>query len=159
MRLSSLTVPMRWIAIAWIALTAFFPLPALSQEPAAPAASDAPAPEAPRPTERPFLWRIDGETPSYLYGTIHLPDDRVLALPDVVREAIESSDGLYTEIPMELSEQLKAASKIMLPGMTTLSDKLPEDLHDRLATHLESKGLQVMMFSKFFIRMEVAEKS
>jgi len=37
-----------------------------------------------QPTQNPLLWRIEGTVPSYLYGTIHIPDQRVLAVPDVV---------------------------------------------------------------------------
>ena len=29
-------------------------------------------------TDNPFLWVISKTPPSFLYGTIHLPDDRVL---------------------------------------------------------------------------------
>src|SRR5262245_19889095 len=36
-----------------------------------------------RATDKPFLWRIDGPVPSYLYGTVHVPDPRVLELPEV----------------------------------------------------------------------------
>ncbi len=38
-----------------------------------------------KPTEKPFLWKIEGEVDSYLYGTIHVPDKRVTTLPKVVR--------------------------------------------------------------------------
>ena len=42
----------------------------------------------------PFLWRVEGENPSYLFGSIHVPDDRVLKLPDIVMNAIEDLQGL-----------------------------------------------------------------
>jgi uncharacterized protein YbaP (TraB family) len=114
-----------------------------------PAPTAVEAPQSPAPTPHPLLWRIEGNPPSWLYGTIHLPDERVLELPPVVRDAIESSDGLFTEIPMDLSTQLRAAASAMLPGLTTLEDELPEELYDRLDSFLESKGFEPLVFKKF----------
>ena len=54
-----------------------------------------------RPTEKPFLWRVDGPAPSYLYGTVHVPDQRVLELPQVVRRALEAADVFNAEIPLD----------------------------------------------------------
>ena len=70
------------------------PLALLVAAYAAPAAQETPAP-APQasappaaPKGSPFLWRIEGHgAAAYLYGTIHLPDDRVLSLPDTVERA------------------------------------------------------------------------
>ena len=54
----------------------------------APVATPQVAAKAATAIERPLLWRIELPTPSYLYGTIHLPDDRVTSLPPVVTEAM-----------------------------------------------------------------------
>ena len=40
-------------------------------------------------SKRPFLWGIEGDKPSYIFGTIHLGDERILTLPDVVIERIQ----------------------------------------------------------------------
>ena len=51
-----------------------------------------------------LLWRISGnglEKPSYLYGTIHLTDDRVFNLGDSLFKAIETSDGFAMEVRPE----------------------------------------------------------
>src|SRR5437773_1181942 len=61
------------------------------------------------PTTKPFLWRIEGPVPSYLYGTIHLPDSRVLDMPEVVRQAIAASDGIFTELPIDATLKVAAA--------------------------------------------------
>src|SRR6516164_7635048 len=63
-----------------------------------------------QPTQNPLLWRIEGSVPSYLFGTIHIPDQRVLALPDVVKKAIDVSDAIYTEIPFDAGS-IKSASE------------------------------------------------
>ena len=44
-------------------------------------------PPAGRSVKAPFLWRIEGPVPSYLYGTIHVPDAQVTNLPPAVEQA------------------------------------------------------------------------
>src|ERR1051325_3410775 len=66
-----------------------------------------------RATEKPFLWRIEGPVPSYLYGTVHVPDPRVLELPEVVRRALNASDVFNAEIPLDAATQGALLSKIM----------------------------------------------
>jgi len=105
-----------------------------------------------RPTERPFLWRLEAPgaaKPSYLYGTIHVPDDQVLALPSAVRQALVASDALYTEVPMDPAMQLRMAPMIMLPEGKTLKDVLPVELYSRLDKLFTQKGLPFAPLSKF----------
>ena len=63
----------------------------------------------------PFLWRVEGPTPLYLFGTIHVPDDRVLTLPPSVVKAFTDSSAVYTEIPMDTATQMGVMGKVMLP--------------------------------------------
>ena len=58
----------------------------------------------------PFLWMIDLDPPSFLLGTIHLPDERVLDLPPVVREAFDASEVVYTEITLDTATQQSSVS-------------------------------------------------
>lgn len=54
-----------------------------------------------QPLPRTLLWRIsgkDGHQPSYLYGTMHLTDERLFNLGDSLYEAIRRSDGLAIEL-------------------------------------------------------------
>ncbi len=108
--------------------------------------------EDPKPTEHPFLWMLesdDAKVPSFLYGTIHVPDPRVLALPEIVTSAIDSCDALYTELPMEMGAQMSGMSRMMLPGMKTLRDVLPEELYGRLDAYLRARGMSLAPFGKF----------
>ena len=71
-----------------------------------------------------LLWRIDGnglQKPSYLYGTMHLTDDRVFNLGDSLYKAIENSEGFAIEVNPEemtgylideISQQIKNAALI-----------------------------------------------
>lgn len=104
--------------------------------------------QTPQPTDRPLLWVIEGKAPVYLFGTIHIPDDRVLALPDVVETAIDESDAFYAELPMDLPSMMGAASKMMLPAQTSLKDKLPPDLYARLSKLVSKHGLPMVQFDR-----------
>ena len=101
------------------------------------------------PTEKPLLWMIEGQKPSFLYGTIHLPDERVLAIPQLVLNAADSAEALYVEVaPDELAS---AAAQLILPDGKTLQEVLPEDLYKRASGYVQSKGLPFMAFQNFKI--------
>ena len=85
-----------------------------------------------RPTEKPFLWRIDGPVPSYLYGTIHVPDPRVLELPEVVQRALDASDVFFAEIPLDAGTQASLLAKVMLPPGQDLRKIAGEDVFARV---------------------------
>src|SRR5262249_18890414 len=90
-----------------------------------------------RPTDKPFLWRIDGTPPSYLFGTVHVPDARVLELPDVVRRAFDASDVFNAEIPLDDATQASMMGKIMLPPGQDLRKLIGEDVFARLVRVVE----------------------
>jgi uncharacterized protein YbaP (TraB family) len=108
-----------------------------------------PADGTPAPKERPFLWVIEREVPSYFYGTIHLPDPRVTVLPPVVEEAISASDEFYTEIPMDIFTMGRAAFAMIAPADQRLSAMLPEDLYQRTAKILEEYDQSIRTYESF----------
>jgi uncharacterized protein YbaP (TraB family) len=121
-----------------------------------PADSD---PSGPRPTEgspdargaragawSPLLWRIDGDKPSFLLGTIHVPDDRLEPLAPSVERALAAADAVLTEIPMDPATQLRMTPMLMLPKGRTLATVLPKDVHERVERLFESKGLPLAPF-------------
>src|SRR3989442_3498488 len=69
-----------------------------------------------RATDKPFLWRIEGPVPSYLYGTVHVPDPRVLELPEDVRRALQAFDVFIAAIPLDAATQARMMSHIQLPA-------------------------------------------
>lgn len=102
----------------------------------------------PEPTVSPLLWRIDGTRPSFLYGTVHVSDRRVLALPKAVLAAIESSRTVYTEAPVDKETRRSHVRDLMLPDGETLRSVLPEDLRDRLERYVQSRGLSLQRFDQ-----------
>jgi len=76
---------------------------------------------SPDDTQRsPFLWKIEGNgPPTYLYGTIHVPDPRVTELPSAVKAAFGASQAVFTEIRMDSADRASGY-------FTTRSDRDPE---------------------------------
>lgn len=99
-------------------------------------------------TKRPFLWRIETEPPSFVFGTIHLADPRVTTLPEAVTRALESSDVLLTEIELGPATQAEAQAAMLLPEGTSLKDVLPAELHTRLGKYLQARGMPIAAFAR-----------
>src|SRR5262249_19244 len=82
----------------------------------------------------------EGPVPSYLYGTVHVPDQRVLELPDVVRRAFNASDVFNAEIPLDAATQLSMMGKIMLPPGQDLKSIIGDAIFARIIRAV-SKGV------------------
>jgi uncharacterized protein len=122
--------PVRLIVVASLCAAGLTPpgsaSMALAQTGAAAARAHGPAPGAP------LLWRIEGPAPVYLFGTIHVPDERVLALAPAVEQALAAAESLYTEIPMDAATQVGVMGKVLLPANQQLADVIGAPLADRL---------------------------
>jgi uncharacterized protein YbaP (TraB family) len=97
----------------------------------------------------PFLWRVekgDREKPSYLFGTIHIANPRVLDKAEQVDWAIRDSDGVFTELSMDLASQAEGANMMMLPPDKNLNDVLPKALSQRLNKYLKKKRESLPIF-------------
>ncbi len=108
------------------------------------------------PTKHPFLWRIEGKgtqtlnVKSWLYGTMHLGDERLVTLPDSVEDARESVDALYCELDMDKmqKQQTKMLLKMLLPRGQTLKDRLSPELYDRLSDYVAERGSDIRGFRR-----------
>lgn len=78
-----------------------------------------------------LLWKIEksGVPPSYLFGTIHMADTRVTALPEKVRAALSASKTIAVEIA-DMSDQGMMAAMTKTPELLAYSDgtTLPSQL-------------------------------
>lgn len=72
---------------------------------------------------RHIFWRIEGPKgpPSYLFGTIHLSDDRINALPVAVQLALGSASKVVLEVA-DLSPKALAAAFAKLHGILVFAD-------------------------------------
>lgn len=121
-------------------------LPAQVPTPAAPTPKA--AAEAQAAVERPLLWRIELPTPSYLFGTIHLPDERVTELTPVVAETMERCDALYTELPMDMALLLKQAGRMQLAEGESLKGLLGDELYGEVAAFAQQKGVSMALLDR-----------
>lgn len=99
------------------------------------------------PTQRPLLWVIAGPRPSYIYGTIHLPDARVTALPGVVQTALRDSDAFFAELELTGDVNKRVDQQSKLPPGSQLQDVLPPELYDRAASYFRSRGIDLGRFA------------
>lgn len=88
--------------------------------------------------QKPFLWVIEGQTPSYLFGTIHLPDKRITTLHKSAEKAFNESNIVITEIAMDDKSLLDQVNAFILSDGTLLTDYVPPDLIDRVEKLLKS---------------------
>lgn len=99
------------------------------------------------PPKEGLLWKIDkDELPSsYLFGTIHSEDKRVLDLPDVVQETFAQSTRLVLEMNMDDIDMLAVVEKLFLPDDENLAVMLGKEDFQRLFMALSRHGVMVNM--------------
>jgi uncharacterized protein YbaP (TraB family) len=114
------------------------------------AAPDADADEASHP--KALLYEIRSETspePSYLFGTIHSEDPRVMDLADPVLDAFRESTGFALEVVPDAEAIIRAMVSMTFKDGRTLSDALPPELYPRAAEALEGLGMPPAAYNDF----------
>lgn len=101
-----------------------------------------------------MLWRVTraGTQPSYLFGTIHLSDDRVLNLSPTVREAIAGSRVVALEIADVSAEAVGATLAKLRPRLVfedgrKLTDMLAPDEVEVARNGLARSGFPAETFA------------
>jgi uncharacterized protein YbaP (TraB family) len=88
------------------------------------------------PNGKGLLWKLEkqGEKPSFLFGTMHMTDERVTTLPAAARKAYDGASTIIIETTEVLDKRKMMAAIAAEPGLmmftdnTTLSSLLsPED--------------------------------
>lgn len=96
-----------------------------------------------------LFWEVstpDGTGKLYLLGSIHVADDSIYPLPEIVTEAYQSSDILAVEADIVTYEQDEAEINRMAMMMfytdgTTIRDHLPAELYEQAKARLTETGL------------------
>ncbi|MHC4514832.1 MAG: TraB/GumN family protein [Planctomycetota bacterium] len=110
----------------------------------------------PTATKHPFLWRIESKgdqtfaVKSWLYGTMHTGDKRLVTLPDSVKHAWQSADAVYCEVKLDRSQKQReqTARRMLLPGGQTLRDRLPRYLYQRVSDYVRDHGFSMRAFDR-----------
>jgi uncharacterized protein YbaP (TraB family) len=101
------------------------------------------------PNHQGRIWKIekDGVAPSYLFGTIHLSDPRVLELPKVVQDAYQSANTVVIETTDVLDQKNFLRLKLERPELllftdgSTLKSHLPVDRREDIEKKLAERGI------------------
>jgi hypothetical protein len=91
------------------------------------------------------LWKIElpsGDTqPSFLFGTVHSSDKRILKLPLEVRRAFAGARSATFEIRTKGSDTARMSEFMQLPPDKTLDDFLSDEQMDLLRSAAEEDGI------------------
>ncbi|MBP1852242.1 TraB/GumN family protein [Rhizobium halophytocola] len=125
------------------------------------------------PNGRGRLWKIEkpGTAPSYLFGTMHVTDPRVLAMPQAARDAIAAARTVVIESDEVLNERRASASIAERPDLMTftdgssLTDRLSPEQRINLEAGLQARGIKLATIAQFqpwivssFIAMPACEQ-
>lgn len=89
--------------------------------------------------DRGLLFQVTkvGHPESHVFGTIHVGDPRVLALPKPVTEAFEKSRGLVIEVMLDAGGLAAFSTHMLLEPGKTLPTEIGQPLFERAAPLLE----------------------
>jgi hypothetical protein len=90
-----------------------------------------------------LLWKIerDGARPSYVFGTMHSDDPRVLRLPPEVQRPFDASASYTMEVLMDLQAMAEMSQAMMFTDGRTLKGVLGAELYSKAAALMERRGL------------------
>jgi len=127
-------------------------------EPAQPALASEEKPQAslaPTADENSLLWEISGkdlETPSYLYGTIHMIGKEDFFLTDMTKETFGKTEQVAFEIDMnkmnDMSVMFSLIGQVMMKDGIGLKDLLNEEDYNLVNEHFTEMGLPMFLFEK-----------
>ena len=103
-----------------------------------------------------IFWKIEkpGLKPSWLLGTMHVSDSRVLTMPKGAAEAVAATDTIVVESDEILDDKKAAAALFANPSLTMLTDGStisqhlsPED-NAKLEAGLKARGIALAAVSR-----------
>ena len=102
--------------------TPLFPVAVAAERPLAAGASVAPTSTPLQAAVRPFLWKVEGPRPSWLFGTMHSADPAVAHLPASVTTALDTRRSFHPEVEWSVELAPTLALKLLAtdtPGLST----------------------------------------
>jgi uncharacterized protein YbaP (TraB family) len=88
-----------------------------------------------------LLWRVEGAgAPSYLFGTIHSDDPRVLDLAPTVRQALADAERLVLEMSLDSSSIASVGRAMFFSDGGSLSGVLDPGLYQQVLEAMAERG-------------------
>jgi len=94
-------------------------------------------------SQRAILWEVRGaaEQPSFVFGTVHSEDPRVLKLPAPVRERFDGADAVVLELALGPETITSLSQAMYLNDGRTLEQLIGSELYNKTAVLLGEYGL------------------
>ena len=96
----------------------------------------------------PFLWKVEGPHPSWLFGTVHSDDPRVANLPASVTAALAASRSFHPELELNADLGAALAMKLFQIDGPTLSSRLKPALWQRVQKAGDALGLPPLILDQ-----------
>lgn len=105
-----------------------------------------------------LLWKIEkpGVAASYVFGTIHLEDARVITIPNIVKKTLSQSRSFTMEILSSPQDDKLAAMAMVFTDGRNLKQVLGNDLFKEVAKVAQKNGMSessIMPFKPWAIMM------
>lgn len=87
-----------------------------------------------------LLWQINKDSlkPSYIFGTMHSEDQRVLDLIPVISERFKQADNVAFEVLMDMPTMTKSANAMFILGDQTLDKLIDKQLFAQIVAALKT---------------------
>jgi uncharacterized protein YbaP (TraB family) len=94
------------------------------------------------PYKQGLLWEIvtPGQPVSYLFGTIHSEDSRVVELPAIVNTTLKAADTLVLEAPVDSQTETISFQAMLFTDSTRLPKVLSPELYQRTLKVMVERG-------------------
>jgi hypothetical protein len=98
-----------------------------------------------------LLWRIESATaaPSYVFGTVHVSDARVLAVVQSMLETVGPLNSISVELVQSPATMAAAAQRMITLDGPTLSQRVGTQLFAKAAASAEPYGLNAVVLERF----------
>jgi uncharacterized protein len=107
-----------------------------------------PAPQAAKAAAAPFLWKVEGPRPSWLFGTMHSDDAAVATLPPRVTAALDASRSFHPEIALDADLGMAVAAKLFASEGPDLDHVITPALWQRVEKTGAALGLPVPILQR-----------
>lgn len=93
--------------------------------------------------EQGVLWKIEkrGSEPSFIMGTVHVGDERVLSLPEPVERHLKAASSFTGEIVFNTANILYASAAQALPAGQELKRQVDKDTYKKAVAAMAERGV------------------